>query len=417
MRASVGLRWVSVVVLGLGVVLLPSPALAANANLSVTTSDSPDPVAAGSNITYAITVANSGQDPATGPTLSDSTPAGTTFVSVGASGGWTCPTTPAVGGTGAVTCSGPTLASGSSITITLVVNVNAGTAGGTIISNTATASSPDDPSAGNNSDTETTTVSGGVGADMKITKSDSPDPVSTGGNITYSINVSNSGPSGATSLALNDVVPSNTTFVSLTLAAGWSCSTPGVGGTGTVSCTIASMASGASASFTLVVKVNAGTPNTTVITNTTTITATSSDPSTANNTATATTTVGTAAELCALAGTIKGTTASDTLNGTSGNDIICGGNGSDTINGLGGNDTIFGQNGKDALNGNDGNDNVMGANGKDQVTGGAGIDMLRGGNAPDVLNGQDGAGGDSLDGGNGPDTCRTDTGDITTHCP
>ena len=262
-----------------------------------------------------------------------------------------------------------------------------------------------------------TTVSGGVGADLRITKSDSPDPVSTGGNITYSISASNSGPSGATSLTLSDVVPPNTTFVSLTLAAGWSCSTPAVGGTGTVSCTIASLAAGASASFTLVVKVNAGTPNTTVITNTSAITATSTDPSTANNTATATTTVGTAAELCALAGAIKGTNASDTLNGTTGDDIICGGNRSDTINGLGGNDTIFGQNGKDVLNGSDGNDNVMGGNGKDQVTGGAGTDMLRGGNAPDLLNGQDGAGGDSLDGGNGSDTCQTDTGDTTANCP
>ncbi|MGH2577448.1 MAG: hypothetical protein ACRDG9_06825, partial [Actinomycetota bacterium] len=118
MRASVGLRWVSVVVLGLGVLLLPSPALAANANLSVTKTDSPDPVAAGSNITYTITVANNGQDPATTPTLSDSTPANTTFVSVSATGGWTCPTTPVVGGTGAVTCSGPTLATGSSVSFT-----------------------------------------------------------------------------------------------------------------------------------------------------------------------------------------------------------------------------------------------------------------------------------------------------------
>src|SRR4029453_1416477 len=171
-----------------------------------------------------------------------------------------------------------------------VRNVNAGPPGGTIISNPATASSPADPSGGNNSDTETTTVGGGVGADLRITKSDSPHPVCAGGNITHSIGVSNLGPSGATSLALNDVVPPNTTFVSLTLAAGWSCSTPAVGGSGTVTCTIASLAAGASASFTLVVKVNAGTPNTTVITNTTSITATSTDPSTANNTATATTT-------------------------------------------------------------------------------------------------------------------------------
>jgi uncharacterized repeat protein (TIGR01451 family) len=154
MRASVGLRWVFVVVLGLGVLLVPSPALAANANLSVTMTGLPDVVSAGSNITYTITVANSGQDPATSPTLSDSTPDFTTFVSVSPTGGWTCPTTPVVGRTGAVTCSGPTLASGSSVTITLVVNViNSSVVAGGTISNTAIASSPDDPSSGKDRDT------------------------------------------------------------------------------------------------------------------------------------------------------------------------------------------------------------------------------------------------------------------------
>ncbi len=63
-----------------------------------------------------------------------------------------------------------------------------------------------------------------------------------------------------------------------------------------------------------------------------------------NNTESTTTLVGTAAELCARAGAIKGTNQSDTLKGTPGDDIICGGNGSDKIDGLGGNDVIFGQN-------------------------------------------------------------------------
>jgi Ca2+-binding RTX toxin-like protein len=108
---------------------------------------------------------------------------------------------------------------------------------------------------------------------------------------------------------------------------------------------------------------------------------------------------------------------SETLNGTPGDDIICGGNRRDTINGRGGNDVIFGQNGKDVLNGDEGNDSIMGGNGKDRVTGGPGIDALRGGNAKDVLDALDGAPGDSIDGGLGQDTCRPDRGDVTVACP
>jgi len=45
-----------------------------------------------------------------------------------------------------------------------------------------------------------------------------------------------------------ETVPANTTFVSLTQPAGWLCSTPAVGGTGTITCTAATFASGANTS-------------------------------------------------------------------------------------------------------------------------------------------------------------------------
>ncbi len=251
------------------------------------------------------------------------------------------------------------------------------------------------------------------GANLSVTKADSPDPVAAAGNVIYAITVHNSGPAAATAVSLSDVVPTNTTFVSLTAPAGWTCSTPAVGGTGTVSCTNPSLASGASAAFTLVVNVNAATPNGTIITNTAAASSSTTDPNTGNNSATATTTVGVAAALC----TITGTNGSDTLTGTAGDDVICGGNGKDTIDGGGGNDIIIGGNGKDDLNGGDGNDTLLGGNGKDQLTGGAGLDVLRGGNGPDTLNAQDGAGGDTVEGGSGPDKCTTDPGDLVTSCP
>ena len=407
-------RWIWFAFTIVAVLLPPAvPAGAATADLSVSKVDSPDPVVAGSNITYTINVTNAGPGAASSVSLSDTTPVGTTFVSVTPGAGWTCPPLP-VGGTGTLVCTNPSVPVGTS-TITLVLNVAAATPNGTIITNTASVTSPDDAVTANNSATAATTVSSG--ANLLVLKSDSPDPVAVGGNITYALTVRNDGPLTATSVTLSDVIPANTTFVSVTAAAGWSCPPLLVGGTGTQTCTVATLAALSSASFTLVVKVNPGTASGTVITNTATVSSATTDPNSANNTATTTTVVGTAAELCAKAGAITGTNQSETLNGTSGDDIICGGNGRDTINGRAGNDVIFGQNGKDVLNGDEGNDSIMGGNGKDRITGGPGIDALRGGNAPDVLNAQDGAPGDSIVGGLGQDKCLTDTGDITEGCP
>jgi uncharacterized repeat protein (TIGR01451 family) len=403
--------WIFPVVLVAGLLVLPAvPALAAPADLSVTKVDSPDPVVAGSNLTYTIAVANLTAAAATSVTLSDTLPANTTFLSLTSPAGWTC-TTPAFGGTGTVNCTIATLPANGSGSFTLVVNVNAATPNGTIVSNTASVTSTDDPAAGNNSATATTTVSSG--ANLLVLKSDSPDPAVANGNITYVITVRNDGPLAATSATLTDVIPANTTFVSLAAAAGWTCTTPAFGGTGTVSCTNPSVAALAVATFTLVVKVNAGVVSGTVIMNTATVVSATTDPVTTNNAATTTTTIRVAAAAC----TITGTNQSETINGTAGDDVICGGNGRDTINGLGGNDIILGQNGKDTLNGGDGNDTVMGGNAKDVVVGGTGIDALRGGNGADRLNAQDGAAGDSIDGGNGPDTCLTDVGDVKVNCP
>ncbi len=327
--------------------------------------------------------------------------------------GWTCPPLP-VGGAGTQTCTNPSVPVGTS-TITLVLNVSAATPNGTIITNTASVSAPDDAVTANNSATATTTTVS-TGADLVVLKSDSPDPVAVGGDITYSLTVRNDGPQAAASVTLSDVIPANTTFVSIMPAAGWTCPPLPVGGTGTHACTMTTFAPFTSASFTLIVKVNLGTLSGTMITNTAAVSSATTDPNFANNTASTTTVVGTAAELCARPAAINGTNQSDTLSGTPG-DIICGGNGCDTINGRGGNDVIFGQNGKDVLNGDDGNDSLVGGNGKDRVTGGPGIDALRGGNGADSLNAQDGAPGDSIFGGLGPDTCPADTGDLTEGCP
>lgn len=127
-------------------------------------------------------------------------------------------------------------------------------------------------------------------ADLSVTKVDTPDPVTAGASITWTVTVSNAGPDAATTVALVDALPSGTTFVSLAAPAGWSCSTPTVGLNGTVSCSTASMPVG-SAAFTIVAAVSGATPPGTVLSNTATVTSVTPDRDSADSSATATTTV------------------------------------------------------------------------------------------------------------------------------
>jgi len=261
---------------------------AKDADLSITKSDSPDPVLAGGNITYTIDVTNNGPDTSFDLILSDSVPGNTTLQSLTPAAGWIC-TTPGVGGTGAISCTAASIPTSQTDSFTLVVKVNAGVTGGTIISNPASVSSSTtfDPNSGNNSVTQTTTVQ--PSANLSITKPDSPDPVAAGNDITYTITVANGGPDAATSAAFSDTVPTNTIFRSITTPVGWTCSTvPAVGGTGLIGCTNPSFTG--SSIFTLVVRVGAAVADGTSISNTASVTSSTLDPVTGDNSATQTTT-------------------------------------------------------------------------------------------------------------------------------
>ena len=129
-------------------------------------------------------------------------------------------------------------------------------------------------------------------ADLGVAIDDAPDPVAPGATLTYSMTARNLGPNPAVGVSLTDALPAGTTFESLAAPTSWSCTTPAVGATGTVTCTIGALPAGAAA-FTLVVRVAAGLPTPSALSNVVTIAAATADAAGANNSATATTTVGT----------------------------------------------------------------------------------------------------------------------------
>jgi uncharacterized repeat protein (TIGR01451 family) len=170
--------------LGLGAVLLgilillligsPHGASAAvgATDLSLTKSDSADPVAVGDNFTYMIQVRNpatTGND-ASNVVVTDTLPSQVDFVSATPSSG-TCNKT---GNT--VTCNLDPVLTNTTATVTIVVKATkAGTA-----SNTATVTSPEDTSATNNTDTETTVVNKKAAGNKKKGKASCATPTITG---------------------------------------------------------------------------------------------------------------------------------------------------------------------------------------------------------------------------------------------
>ncbi|MDZ7963062.1 MAG: choice-of-anchor I family protein [Aulosira sp. DedQUE10] len=99
---------------------------------------------------------------------------------------------------------------------------------------------------------------------------------------------------------------------------------------------------------------------------------------------------------------------SNTINGTSGNNILIGTDKVDIIRGLAGNDLITGNQNNDFLYGGSGNDALEGGNGNDNLYGEDGNDALLGGNGNDTLYG--GSGNDALEGGNGNDNLYGEDG-------
>ncbi len=202
-------------------------ALAPQSDLAVTKSDGVAALVPGGPVTYTVAVTNNGPSSVSGAGFADSVPAAVTGVS------WTCVVAGggscgAASGSGNAVATTLDLASGAVATFTVSGTVSASATGS--LANTATASVPSgwtDPVPGNDSATDTDTLTGA--ADLSVTKTDGVGALVPGSPVTYTVVVTNNGPSAVTGATLADAVPAAVTAVS------WSCAAAGGGSCGAAS--------------------------------------------------------------------------------------------------------------------------------------------------------------------------------------
>ena len=190
--------------------------------LTISQTDTPDPVAPSGVYHYIITIGNDATDPAFNVKVRDFLPPGSAYISAVTTGGFHC-----VGLTTLVECSGGTIQPGGSETIDL--KVFAGAVPGTYVNQALVDPDNQIPEGNetNNTSNENTTVAlGGGGGFIELhisSLTDAPDPVAPSGVLTYSMTVENTGTDQAFNVAVRNFLPAGTTFLSATGTGGFFC--------------------------------------------------------------------------------------------------------------------------------------------------------------------------------------------------
>ena len=179
------------------------------ADLTISKSQlTPDPITAGSLVTYTIRITNTGPGLARNVDVKDQLPAGMNLVSANSSDGGVC---------GGAVCQFGTLQKDDVRIITVTVRGDSAAVTGSL-TNTAAAYSTDESVQANNTATRTTIIT--TSAALHVRKVDLIDPVNAGETLLYQI-VVNSGPSDAQNVVITDSLPVNTTWWAPARAATW----------------------------------------------------------------------------------------------------------------------------------------------------------------------------------------------------
>ncbi len=197
--------------------------------------------------TYRLTVSNLGPSLASAVVVTDSLPLSVTFVSSTAS----CLRT--ASNPDMVACSLGNLAAGASASFDLLVLPDARLTAGTLTNLAQTASVTPDPEPTNNQTGDLTTVQ--PAADLRLSKSDNPDPVVAGQLLTYTLIAANLGPSLAQAVIVTDTLPLSLTYLSSSLPCSLIGSHPQV-----IACALGDLLPGATQTFQVVTRVDPGVP-------------------------------------------------------------------------------------------------------------------------------------------------------------
>jgi len=260
-------------------------------DLSILKNDGQANEVPGTTVVYSIIVSNAGPSRALNATVTDTFPAILTGIT------WTCAASPGsictAFGAGNILDT-VTVAAGGSLTYTVTATVAPGATG--LLSNTATVAAPmgtTETMPGNNTSTDVDTLT--PQANLGITKTDGQLTDIPGTSITYTISVTNAGPSNAPNTIVQDTFPGSLTGVTWTCvpSGGSSCTAAGAGN---INDNVTILASG-SLTYTVNATINPGATG--VLSNTATVTpdASVTDLVPGNNTATDTTTLTPQADL------------------------------------------------------------------------------------------------------------------------
>jgi uncharacterized repeat protein (TIGR01451 family) len=258
-----------------------------SADLNISVTDGKTAVVAGTTNIYTIVVGNAGPSYVTGAVVKDTFPAtftGVTFTASGAGGATGFP----LSGSGNINNT-VTLPPGSSITYKASGKMSAAATG--TVSNTATVTAPSgitDPSLANNSATDTDNIT--ISSDLKVTVNDGKATAVAGTQDTYTIVVTNVGPSKVTGAVIHDSFPAIFTGVTYTATATGSATGFTASGSGNINNTV-TMPPASTITYKATGTISAGATGS--ISDTATVTAPSgvTDPNTANNSATDTDTL------------------------------------------------------------------------------------------------------------------------------
>jgi uncharacterized repeat protein (TIGR01451 family) len=253
-------------------------ALAQMADMRLSMSHSPETVTLGAsqNVSYVISVTNNGPAAATNVTLTDVLDPSFLFVfaTVSPPSQGSC-----MEAAGTVTCDLHTMGPGVGANITIQVTPMLDSP--SIINTASVVADQPDPNPANNFASNALTVSA-ANSDMRITMTHSPEFITLGAgqNLSYSLSVTNPGPSTATTVTVTDVLDPSLPFVSATVSPPSQGSCDHVAGT--VTCDLHTMAPGVGANITIQVTPTSAS----TIANTATVSADQPDFNPANNTAT-----------------------------------------------------------------------------------------------------------------------------------